>query len=37
MEKNQLRVSGNLNYLYRFGFLANHPIHQLLVLANKLT
>lgn len=35
--ENQIHVTGNLNYLYRFGFLANHPIRRLLNLANKLT
>jgi pyruvate formate-lyase/glycerol dehydratase family glycyl radical enzyme len=33
--ENAIQVDGNLNYLYRFGFLANHPIRQLLNLANK--
>jgi hypothetical protein len=37
METNEVRVIGNLNYLYKFGFMANHPIHRLLNLANKLT
>jgi hypothetical protein len=34
---NEILVTGNLNYLYRFGFLANHPIHGLLNLENELT
>jgi hypothetical protein len=37
LETNEVRVIGNLNYLYKFGFLANHPIHRLLNLANKLS
>ncbi|MCL4500639.1 MAG: hypothetical protein M1438_02140 [Deltaproteobacteria bacterium] len=37
LETNEVEVIGNLNYLYRFGFLANHPIHPLLILANKLS
>jgi hypothetical protein len=32
---NEIQVTGNLNYLYKFGFMANHPIHQVLNLANK--
>ena len=34
---NEIQVNGNLNYLYKFIFMANHPIHPLLNLANKLT
>ncbi len=33
--KNEIQVSGNLNYLYKFGFMANHPIRRVLNLANK--
>ena len=33
---NEIRVTGNVNYLYKFIFMANHPIHPLLNLANKL-
>jgi pyruvate formate-lyase/glycerol dehydratase family glycyl radical enzyme len=35
--ENEIQVNGNLNYLYRFGFLANHPIRRLLNLANIVT
>lgn len=35
--ENQIHVTGNLNYLYKFGFMANHPIRRLLNLANELT
>jgi hypothetical protein len=34
---NEIQVTGNLNYLYKFVFMANHPIHGLLNLENKLT
>ncbi len=33
--ENQIHITGNLNYLYKFGFMANHPVRQLLNLANK--
>ena len=33
---NEIRVRGNVNYLYKFIFMANHPLHPLLNLANKL-
>jgi hypothetical protein len=34
---NEVLVTGNLNYLYKFVFMANHPIHPLLNMANKLS
>jgi hypothetical protein len=34
---NEILVTGNLNYLYKFIFMANHPLHPLLNLANELT
>jgi hypothetical protein len=34
---NEILVTGNLNYLYKFIFMANHPLHGLLNLANRLT
>ena len=34
---NEIQVTGNYNYLYKFVFLANHPIHGLLNLENELT
>ena len=34
---NEILVTGNLNYLYKFIFMANHPIHPLLNLANEST
>jgi hypothetical protein len=33
---NEVLVTGNINYLYKFIFMANHPLHPLLNLANKL-
>ena len=35
--KNQVLVDGNYNYLYKFGFMANHPILPLLKLVNELS
>ena len=35
--KNQVLVEGNYNYLYKFGFMANHPILPLLKLVNELS
>jgi hypothetical protein len=35
--QNEILVTGNLNYLYKFIFMANHPIHPLLNLANEIT
>lgn len=35
--ENEIQVSGNCNYLYKFGFMANHPIRRLLNLANKIS
>jgi hypothetical protein len=37
MLNNEVQVCGNLNYLYKFGFLANYPIRRLLNLANKIS
>ncbi len=34
---NEIQVTGNFNYLYKFGFMANHPIQPLLNLENELT
>jgi hypothetical protein len=34
---NEIQFRGNLNYLYKFIYMANHPIHPLLNLANKLS
>ncbi|MGA7578328.1 MAG: hypothetical protein ACLQUW_14625 [Desulfobaccales bacterium] len=35
--RNQILVTGNLNYLYKFAFMANHPLRGLLNLENELT
>lgn len=34
---NEILVTGNLNYLYKFVFMANHPFRGLLNLENELT
>ncbi|MCL4503297.1 MAG: formate acetyltransferase [Deltaproteobacteria bacterium] len=36
LEGNKIQITGNLNYLYKFAFMVNHPIRPLLILANKM-